>query len=104
MRSGLIPYASCAPPGAHLNPVTTSSKIRRIPLADVISLTDAKNSSPIGTIPNDDPVGSTITAAISSSLAITDLISEMSCGDTKITLDAILSKTPAVAVPSKWFA
>ena len=63
--SGLIPKCSCAPPGATLNPVTTSSKISGMLFSLVIFLKSCKKFFSGKINPIFARIGSTITPAIS---------------------------------------
>ena len=99
-RSGVTPASACAPPGETRNPVTTSSKIKSVSVDFVSSRKKLRKPGATGTIPVEDPVGSRITAAMSSdeSAAVTPALS---FGSTNMTFSAIPVMTPVVGVPSK---
>src|SRR3972149_6859735 len=67
VRSGVTPYSACAPPGETRKPVTTSSKMRTVLWRAVAWRRSARKPSRRGSVPQDAPVGSRITAATSPS-------------------------------------
>ncbi len=79
----------------------TSSKMRRMPRFAVASRTAARKSGASGTMPKLAPVGSRMTAAMSSSPVSAARIEAVSPGGSRMVCAAISAMTPAVAEPSK---
>ena len=68
VRSGVTPTTFCTPPGLYRNPVMISSKISTTPYCWVSRRISAWKPGARGTVPQDAPDASRITAAMSGSL------------------------------------
>ena len=99
-RSGVMPNATCAPPGETRNPVTTSSKISSAPYCVVSRRSPCRNSGVSGTWPKLEPVGSTMIAAISGLPASAASTAARSPGVTRMDFCATPGSTPGVGEPS----